>query len=62
MYDNEDRPATPMEAMREYAREVGAEKPQQAWILTDYDVWVKNPYYNGPEAPHPEDDWMHDDE
>jgi hypothetical protein len=31
-------------------------KPDQAWILTDRDVWHRNPYYTGPAVPHPEDD------
>jgi len=35
----------------------GQEKPNQQWILTDYDVWAKNPYYVGPDQPHPEDDY-----
>jgi hypothetical protein len=43
-----DYPATPMEAMREYARNVGADRPNFAWILTDYDVYVRNPYFTGP--------------
>ncbi len=38
------------------ARVLGAEKPEAAWILTDRDVWHKNPYYHGPAVPHPEDD------
>ncbi len=34
----------------------GAENPQKAWVLTGFDVWEPNPYYNGPPQPHPEDD------
>lgn len=34
---------------------LSALKPEQAWILTDRDVWHKNPYYTGPAEPHPED-------
>lgn len=34
---------------------LGDMKPDQAWILTDRDVWHKNPYYTGPAVPHPED-------
>lgn len=37
------------------AREIGSKNPQQAWILTDRDVWHPNPYYTGPKQPHPED-------
>lgn len=52
---DEDRLATPGEAMREYAEIVGGENADCAWLLTDYDVWVKNPHYRGPPQPHPED-------
>lgn len=31
-------------------------KVPRPWLLSDRDVWYKNPYYNGPEVPHPEDD------
>jgi hypothetical protein len=51
--------ATPADAMREYAENVGREHKDRAWILTDYDVWVRNPFYTGPDQPHPED--YHDD-
>jgi len=29
------------------------EKPRP-WILSDRDVWYKNPFYQGPPVPHPE--------
>lgn len=50
--------ATYDDAMREYAWNVGLEYPyrDQQWLLTDYDVWVRNPHYTGPEQRHPEDD------
>jgi len=41
---------------RAAALEIGAENPDQAWILTDRDVWHANPYYRGPAVRHPEDD------
>jgi hypothetical protein len=47
--------ATMAEADSEYARNVGAERPEQAWILSDRDVWYANPAYTGPKVPHPED-------
>lgn len=57
MYEEHDEYATPGDAMREYARNVGHEDRhvESAWILTDYDVWVENPHYRGPAQPHPED-------
>ena len=55
-YDEAHTPlATPADAMREYAAVVGAEHPDKAWISTDFDSWVPNPYYVGPKVPHPED-------
>lgn len=49
--------ATPREAMQEWAWNVGW-YPRfigRAWLLHDWDVWVKNPHYTGPACPHPED-------
>ncbi len=43
------------EAHKEMVQIFGQEKPDRQWILTDYDVWEKNPYYVGPDQPHPED-------
>lgn len=43
-------------AMREYARNVGREYPERAWICTPLDSWEPNPFYAGPPARHPEDD------
>jgi hypothetical protein len=48
--------ATPADAIREYAWNAGAMFSNRAWILTDYDVWVKTPHYKGPPVKHPEDD------
>lgn len=42
-------------ADREYAENVGRERPECAWILSDRDVWYRNPFYKGPPMPHPED-------
>lgn len=52
-YDD-DRLATPDEACREFAANVGEDRPTQAWILTDYDTWERNPHYRGEPQPHPE--------
>lgn len=52
----EDMPATPMDAVREWVAVVGANHPNRAWLCHDYDVWVANPYYVGPPVRHPEDD------
>ena len=39
---------------RAEAYEKGAANPDKAWILTGADVWHENPFYTGPEVPHPE--------
>jgi hypothetical protein len=49
--------ATPQEACREFANNVGETNPEAAWILTNYDTWEKNPHYIGPPVPHPEEDF-----
>ena len=50
---------TPMqEAHKEMVQIFGSEKPDHEWILTDYDVWEKNPYFTGvPTNEHPEDEF-----
>ena len=57
----DDRCATEAEADVEYALNVGAMRSDQAWILSDRDVWYANPYYQGPAVRHPEDDWEDED-
>lgn len=46
----EDRFATPQEACREYAANVGREDRARPWVLTDYDTWEPNPFYVGPKC------------
>lgn len=65
MHENQEwgEMATPMDACREYALNVGRDREESAWILTDFDVWMPNPFYSGPPVPHPEDDmrgWKED--
>jgi len=43
------------QAIREWVWIVGAERPDQQWLLTDYDSWEPNPHYHGPDQGHPED-------
>jgi hypothetical protein len=50
----DDHLATPMEAIAEYGRNAGMDHPDQAWLLHDWDVWVRNPFYSGPPVRHPE--------
>lgn len=48
--------ATDSDWDREGAREVGYERQDQEWILSDRDCWYRNPFYNGPKGKHPYDD------
>ncbi len=42
---------------RNYVRHEGSQNRDKAWILSPFDTWEANPYYNGPANPgHPEDD------
>lgn len=52
--ERNDRMATKSEACKEYAEWVGAHRVNDAWILTDYDTWEPNPFYQGPPVTHPE--------
>lgn len=52
---NFDQMATQLDADREYVNWVGGEDTTTCWILSDRDVWYKNPHFVGPEEPHPED-------
>lgn len=47
--------ATPQESVYEYAYNAGMDRPDDAWILTPFDVWMPNPHYVGPRVRHPED-------
>jgi len=55
-------PSTDSEWDRADARQTGSENPEQAWVLTDRDVWHRTPFYTGPAVPHPEDDVDYDAE
>lgn len=48
-------PTTASEWDRAEAYELGSLHPEHAWILTDRDVWHRNPFYQGPPVPHPDD-------
>ena len=47
MEDDYFRVPTWTEVCREYAANVGGERPEQAWILTPWDTWERNPAYSG---------------
>ena len=46
--------ATDADWDREEARELGQLHPEKCWILTDRDVWHRNPNFVGTPEPHPE--------
>jgi len=48
-------------SVREYARNVGRERTDCAWILSLLDSWERNPFYVGPLQTHPEDDYANAD-
>lgn len=43
------------EAVNQWTCVYGAEKSENAWILSPYDTWERNPCYRGPAQPHPEE-------
>lgn len=56
--------ATTQDAIGEFAANIGGDEgnADRQWLLSDYDVWVRNPHYHGPAQRHPEDDCYDDDE
>ena len=46
--------ATETEIDNAEASELSYFNTDQAWVLTDRDVWHENPYYKGDPVPHPE--------
>jgi hypothetical protein len=61
-YDPPTYGGTPMqEAHAEMIQIFGMENPDRQWILSDYDVWERNPFYSGPEQQHPEDNTPSDE-
>jgi hypothetical protein len=49
------------EAIEEQRQIFGMENLNSQWILSSWDTWERNPYYNGPEQQHPEDDSTHEE-
>ena len=45
---------TEEDVQRDEVRWAGLNQKDEAWILSDRDVWYRNPHYVGPEEPHPE--------
>lgn len=58
--DDDNGPPSANELLRWEADAIGEGKPDVEWVLTDYDVWMRNPHYTGTRTKgHPED---HDDD
>ena len=49
-------PPTAADLVRDEVTWLGSRNPAKAWLLSNYDTWERNPYYDGPEVPHPEAD------
>lgn len=53
----DSQPSSLTELIRDQMSFEGAQVPEQAWILSDFDTWERNPHYTGPaNPPHPLDD------
>lgn len=46
-------------AVRQWAGAYGEERPDDRWVLSPFDTWENNPYWNGtdPDQPHPDDEY-----
>lgn len=61
--DDSNRPPSASELCRYEADCQGELHPDYEWILTDYDVWMRNPHFKGPRTEgHPNDPEMTPDE
>ena len=49
------------EAVREWVWNVGQDRADLQWVLSDYDTWERNPHYTGPDQGHPEDEHYEDE-
>lgn len=47
--------ATPSDAVREFQFNHGYTSPDVCWLVTPYDTIVRNPFYKGPDVPHPDE-------
>lgn len=47
--------ATVRDAIREWVQVVGAERPDQEYLFSNYDTIELNPFYTGPRGPHPDE-------
>ena len=54
-YFEQDIPSTAAEIDQNDAWLIGSRNVDKAWILSDRDVWYRNPYYVGPAVPHPDE-------
>ena len=52
---SESQPHNPVLMAEQEARQFGYKRPEQEWLSTSYDTWVKNPYFSGISGPHPEE-------
>ena len=43
-------------AVRQHTSAYGEERPEQEYLLSPFDTWEKNPWYQGEPGPHPEDE------
>jgi hypothetical protein len=50
-------PSTLADLDRADANARGAARPDRQWVLSDRDVWYRNPFYVGPDQAHPEDEY-----
>lgn len=52
--DWQDIPASPKSEI-DKADALRTAQSEQCWILSNSDVWYRNPNYKGPDEPHPDD-------
>jgi hypothetical protein len=54
-YDDEfEQPYSIEATIKQWAFDVGRDRPDVAWLLSPYDTWETNPFYKGEPQPNPE--------
>lgn len=60
-YHGEPQAPSITDHVSHWAHAVGQDRTDCAWLLSSFDTWEANPFYEGPAVPHPED-YPQDDE
>jgi hypothetical protein len=55
VFEEASGPSSIADLDRDDAYDRGSRRQDSQWVLSDRDVWYRNPFYHGPEQRHPEE-------